>query len=384
MSQESVNLNYGRHCVVESSDMHFRATILEPELHDFKLRVAAPAEPALPAEDASDAPLRFEPPPCRRTDAPLLWRQTREEPLSCAPLLSRPTTAEPLPRRPTTAEPLSRTPSPAAQARRGVTKMRAEASPGPGYVCDSVQKSRISRQRLLLEFRGLLRDDRRPPHRAGPWELAGWAALGLGALLPAAVAMVLERADGGTTPTRLSRSAAISAAGATTTFPAEPAKAPSLPVAATSLALTPATSPVIPPFSEPTADANRPVAPANAPALAPAVVADRSDIEPSSALALLPEGMPPRVLIRYLGSSAEVRRRAEGLAKALIGQGVDVADVRESRAPIRTELSFSYAPDQAIAQQVGRLTGIPPTRAALTKDGLMARPGTVQLSISGR
>ena len=196
--------------------------------------------------------------------------------------------------------------------------------------------------------------------------------------------MVLERADGGTTPTRLSRSAAISAAGATTTFPAEPAKAPSLPVAATSLALTPATSPVIAPFSEPTADADRPVAPANAPALPPAVVADRSDTEPSSALALLPEEMQRRVLIRYLGSSAEARRRAEGLAKALIGQGVDVADVRQSAAPIRTELSFSYAPDQAIAQQVGRLTGIPPTRAALTKDGLMARPGTVQLSISGR
>jgi hypothetical protein len=256
--------------------------------------------------------------------------------------------------------------------------MRAEACPDPVYVSDSVQKSRISRQRLLLEFRGLLRDDRRPPHRAGLWELAGWALLGLGALLPAAVAMVLERADGGTTPTRLSRSAA------TTTFPAEPAKAPSLPVAATSLALTPATSPVVATFSEPTADANRPVAPANAPALPPAVVADRSDTEPSSALALLPEEMPPRVLIRYLGSSAEARRRAEGLAKALIGQGVDVADVRESAAPIRTELSFSYAPDQAIAQQVGRLTGIPPTRAALTKDGLMARPGTVQLSISGR
>ncbi|MFZ2107506.1 MAG: hypothetical protein WAV18_19385, partial [Roseiarcus sp.] len=79
--------------------------------------------------------------------------------------------------------------------------------------------------------------------------------------------MVLERVDGGTTPARLSRFAAISAAGATTTFPAEPAKAPPLPVAGTSLALTLATSPVIAPFSEPTADANRPVAPANAPAL---------------------------------------------------------------------------------------------------------------------
>src|SRR5277367_2055440 len=91
-----------QHCVVESSDMHFRATIVEPELHDFKLRVAAPAEPALPAEDAPDALLRFEPSQCRRTDAPLVWRQTREEPLSRVPLLSRPTTAEPL----------SRTPSP--------------------------------------------------------------------------------------------------------------------------------------------------------------------------------------------------------------------------------------------------------------------------------
>ena len=321
---------HGRHCVVESSHMHFRATILEPQLHDFKLRVAAPAEPALTAEDAPDAPLRFEPPPYRRTDAPLLWRQKREEePLSCAPLLSRPTVE---------------------------------------HIWESVGRRGSGSQGVQ-------------PNRAGPWRLAGWAALGLGALLLAAVAMVLEQADEDTTPTGLSRSAAISAAGATTTFPAEPGKAPSLPVVATSLALTPATSPDIPPFSEPTAYANRPVSPANPPALPPAVVADT---EPSSALALLPEEMPPRVLIRYLGSSAEARRRAEGLAKALIGQGVDVADVRQSAAPIRTELSFSYAPDQAIAQQVGRLTGIPPTRAALTKDGLMARPGTVQLSISGR
>jgi hypothetical protein len=347
---------HGRHCVVESSHMHFRATILEPQLHDFKLRVAAPAEPALTAEDAPDAPLRFEPPPYRRTDAPLLWRQKREEePLSCAPLLSRPTVE---------------------------------------HIWESVGRRGSGSQGVQ-------------PHRAGPWRLAGWAALGLGALLAAAVAMVPEQADEDTTPTGLSRSAAISAAGATTTFPAEPGKAPSLPVVATSLALTPATSPDIRTFSEPTAYANRPVAPiererdaratkvdrlppdrdltssvpANPPALPPAVVADT---EPSSALALLPEEMPPRVLIRYLGSSAEARRRAEGLAKALIGQGVDVADVRQSAAPIRTELSFSYAPDQAIAQQVGRLTGIPPMRAALTKDGLMARPGTVQLSISGR
>jgi hypothetical protein len=349
---------HGRHCVVESSHMHFRATILEPELHDFKLLVAAPAEPALPAEDAPDAPLRFEPPPYRRTDAPLLWRQKREEPLSCAPLLSRPTVE---------------------------------------HIWESVGRRGSGSQGVQ-------------PNRAGPWRLAGWAALGLGALLLAAVAMVLEQADEDTTPTGLSRSAAISAAGAITTFPTKLAKAPSLPVVATSLALTPATSPDIPLFSEPTAYANRPVAPiererdaratkvdrlppdrdltssvpADVPALPPAVVADRSDTEPSSALALLPEGMPPRVLIRYLGSSAEARRRAEGLAKALIGQGVDVADVRQSVAPIRTELSFSYAPDQAIAQQVGRLTGIPPTRAALTKDGLIARPGTVQLSISGR
>lgn len=39
MSQESVNLNCGRHCVVESSDMHFLATISEPEFHEFALRL---------------------------------------------------------------------------------------------------------------------------------------------------------------------------------------------------------------------------------------------------------------------------------------------------------------------------------------------------------
>jgi hypothetical protein len=40
MSQESVNLNCGRHCMVESSDMHFLATILEPEFNDYRLCMA--------------------------------------------------------------------------------------------------------------------------------------------------------------------------------------------------------------------------------------------------------------------------------------------------------------------------------------------------------
>ena len=93
--------------------------------------------------------------------------------------------------------------------------------------------------------------------------------------------------------------------------------------------------------------------------------------------------MPARVLIRYLKNNPDARQRAESLANALTTQGIEVADVRESAGAVRTELSFSYAPDEAIALRVGRLAGIAPVRRAQPKDGLMARPGTVELSLSG-
>ena len=114
----------------------------------------------------------------------------------------------------------------------------------------------------------------------------------------------------------------------------------------------------------------------------PAMPAEQSDLEYSPASASLPEGMPARVLIRYLRNNADARRRAESLANALTTQGVEVADLRESAGAIRTELSFFYAPDEAIALRVGRLAGIGPVRRPQPKDGLMARPGTVELSIS--
>jgi hypothetical protein len=114
----------------------------------------------------------------------------------------------------------------------------------------------------------------------------------------------------------------------------------------------------------------------------PAIPAERSDLEASPASATLPEGMPTRVLIRYLRDNAEARRRAESLANALTRQSVEVADLRESAGAIQTELSFSYAPDEAIALRVGRLASIVPVRRPQPRDGLMARPGTVELSIS--
>ena len=49
----------------------------------------------------------------------------------------------------------------------------------------------------------------------------------------------------------------------------------------------------------------------------PAIPAERSDLEPSLAAASLPDGMPARVLIRYLRDSPDARRRAENLAAAL-------------------------------------------------------------------
>jgi hypothetical protein len=108
-----------------------------------------------------------------------------------------------------------------------------------------------------------------------------------------------------------------------------------------------------------------------------------SGLDLSAASASLPQGMPARVLIRYSGNGAEARQRAESLANALSGQGVEVADLRESAAAIRTELSFSYAPDEATARQVGRLVGVTPVRRLQPKDALMARPGTVELNLSG-
>jgi hypothetical protein len=95
----------------------------------------------------------------------------------------------------------------------------------------------------------------------------------------------------------------------------------------------------------------------------PAIPAERSDLEPSPASASLPDGMPARVLIRYPRNNADARRHAESLANALTRQGVEVADLRESAGEIRTELSFSYAPDEAIALRVGRLAGIVPVES---------------------
>jgi hypothetical protein len=102
-----------------------------------------------------------------------------------------------------------------------------------------------------------------------------------------------------------------------------------------------------------------------------------------SALAALPTGMPPRVLIRYLPNNADARAQAEMLASVLKRQGIEVADLRESRGAIRPELSFSYAPDEPIALQVGHLVGLAPVRRPQPKDGLMVRPGTVELNLSG-
>jgi len=115
----------------------------------------------------------------------------------------------------------------------------------------------------------------------------------------------------------------------------------------------------------------------------PAAPAERSDAEPAAALASLPEGMPARVLIRYLKNNADARAQAEKLASTLAAQDVEVADVRESRSAIRTELIFSYAPDETIARQVGRVVGVGPVRRLQPKDALMVRPGTVELNLSG-
>jgi hypothetical protein len=119
------------------------------------------------------------------------------------------------------------------------------------------------------------------------------------------------------------------------------------------------------------------------PAPPPAAHAKPGASDPFSALASLPTGMPPRVMIRYLPNNADARAQAETLASVLKRQGIEVADLRESRGAIRLELSFSYAPDEPIALQVGHLVGIEPMRRLQPKDGLMVRPGTLELNLSG-
>jgi len=119
------------------------------------------------------------------------------------------------------------------------------------------------------------------------------------------------------------------------------------------------------------------------PAAPPAAHAKPGASDPFSALASLPTGMPPRVLIRYLANNADARAQAEMLASVLKRQGIEVADLRESRSAIRPELSFSYAADEPSALQVGHLVGVAPVRRPQPKDGLMVRPGTVELNLSG-
>ena len=93
--------------------------------------------------------------------------------------------------------------------------------------------------------------------------------------------------------------------------------------------------------------------------------------------------MPARVLIRYPRNNADARRQAESLADALKRHGVEVADLRESDGAVRTGISFFYAPDAAIAQRIGALVGVTPALRPQTRDGLMARPGAIELSFSG-
>jgi cell division protein FtsB len=122
---------------------------------------------------------------------------------------------------------------------------------------------------------------------------------------------------------------------------------------------------------------------AKPPPAPPPANAKRAASDPFAALASLPTGMPARVLIRYLANNADARAQAETLASVLKRQGIEIADLRESRSAIRPELSFTYAPDETIAQQVGQLVGVAPVRRLQPKDGLMVRPGTVELNLSG-
>jgi hypothetical protein len=91
----------------------------------------------------------------------------------------------------------------------------------------------------------------------------------------------------------------------------------------------------------------------------PAALAERSDAEPAAALASLPEGVPARVLIRYLKNNADARAQAEKLASALAAQDVEVADVRESRSAIRTSSAFPMRPTR---QSRGKSDGLSASR----------------------
>jgi hypothetical protein len=118
---------------------------------------------------------------------------------------------------------------------------------------------------------------------------------------------------------------------------------------------------------------------------APALPSPAGKSNPTApAAGRLPQGMPPRVQIRYAASSAEARMRAKDLETALANQGVDVAELRETVVPIATRLSFFYAPDEAAASRIGRTAGLRPTLQVAARGALLPRPGTVEILLAAR
>jgi hypothetical protein len=124
--------------------------------------------------------------------------------------------------------------------------------------------------------------------------------------------------------------------------------------------------------AQPAAAATRPAEPAAVPA------------GPSErGLTSLPASAPARVLVRYARGSVSARRRAETVVAMLAAKGIEVVDLRDSAAVVRPVLTYSYAPDEKLARDAGALAGVDVVRRPPPKIGLLPRPGTMELGLTG-
>ena len=100
----------------------------------------------------------------------------------------------------------------------------------------------------------------------------------------------------------------------------------------------------------------------------------------------LPFGAPVRIAIRYPVGNAAARQRANGLARGLSEQGLDVADPVASPERIASStVSYFYAEDRPGAEIAARVLG--PTwklvQQRLPTREPFPRPGALELAVAG-
>ena len=103
------------------------------------------------------------------------------------------------------------------------------------------------------------------------------------------------------------------------------------------------------------------------------------------AAALLPVGVPARVIMRYTPHNVAARTRATAVGAALRARGLDVADPVGSSTLIRSSrITFFYSDDLASAREIAVILGTFGSPQARSPDNQpFPRPGTIEVSVAG-